>query len=148
MLERYGEKGTRALGIGLYIPSVYIPMLLVSALRTTIKSVLKKLKRELLYNPAILLLGKNLEKTIIQKGTSTLMFTAALFMIARTWKQPTWPLTDEQIKKMWDIYTMEYSVRISSVAQSCPTLCDPMDCSTPGLPVHHQLPEPAETHVH
>ena len=37
---------------------------------------------------------------------------------------------------------------ISSVAQSCPTLCDPMDRSTPGLPVHHQLPEFTQTHVH
>ena len=37
---------------------------------------------------------------------------------------------------------------IRSVAQSCPTLCDPMSCSTPGLPVHHQLPEFTETHVH
>ena len=35
-----------------------------------------------------------------------------------------------------------------SVAQSCPTVCDPMDCSMPGLPVHHQLPELAQTHVH
>ena len=35
-----------------------------------------------------------------------------------------------------------------SVAQSCPTLCDPRDCSTPGLPVHHQLPEFTQTHVH
>ena len=40
------------------------------------------------------------------------------------------------------------SVQFSSVAQSCPTLCDPVDCSTPGLPVHHQLPELAQTHVH
>ena len=40
------------------------------------------------------------------------------------------------------------SVQFSSVAQSCPTLCDPMDCSTPGFPVHHQLPELAQTHVH
>ena len=40
------------------------------------------------------------------------------------------------------------SVQFSSVAQSCPTLCDPMDCSTPGLPVHHQLPEFTQTHVH
>ena len=40
------------------------------------------------------------------------------------------------------------SVQFSSVAQSCPTLCDPMDCSTPGIPVHHQLPELAQTHVH
>ena len=38
--------------------------------------------------------------------------------------------------------------QFSSVAQSCPTLCDPMDCSTPGLPVHHQLLELAQTHVH
>ena len=39
-------------------------------------------------------------------------------------------------------------VQFSSVAQSCLTLCDPMDCSTPGLPVHHQLPEFIQTHVH
>ena len=39
------------------------------------------------------------------------------------------------------------SVQFSSVAQSCPTLCDVMDCSTPGFPVHHQLPELAQTHV-
>ena len=41
-----------------------------------------------------------------------------------------------------------YSVQFSSVTQSCPTLCNPMDCSTPGLPVHHQLPEFTQTHVH
>ena len=40
------------------------------------------------------------------------------------------------------------SVQFSSVAQSCPTLCEPMDCSMPGLPVHHQLPEVTQTHVH
>ena len=40
------------------------------------------------------------------------------------------------------------SNQFSSVAQSCLTLCDPMDCSTPGFPVHHQLPELAQTHVH
>ena len=40
------------------------------------------------------------------------------------------------------------SVQFSSVAQSCPTLCDPMNCSTPGLPVHHQLPELTQTHAH
>ena len=39
-------------------------------------------------------------------------------------------------------------VWVSSVTQSCPTLCDPMDCSTPGFCVHHQLPELAQTHVH
>ena len=40
------------------------------------------------------------------------------------------------------------AVQFSSVAQSCLTLCDPMNCSTPGLPVHHQLPEFTQTHVH
>ena len=40
------------------------------------------------------------------------------------------------------------SVQFSSVAQSCPTLCDPMNCSTPGLRVHHHLPEFTQTHVH
>ena len=41
-----------------------------------------------------------------------------------------------------------HSVQFSSVAQSCPTLCDPMNRSTPGLPVHHHLPEFTQTHVH
>ena len=39
-------------------------------------------------------------------------------------------------------------IQFSSVAQSCPTLCDPMNCSMPGLPVHHHLPEFTQTHVH
>ena len=68
---------------------------------------LKKLKIELLYDPAIPLLGIYPEKTIIQKETWTTMFIAALFTIARTWNQPESPLTDEWIK-MWYIYTMEY----------------------------------------
>ena len=40
------------------------------------------------------------------------------------------------------------SVQFSSVAQSCPTLCNPMDCSVPGFPVYHQIPELAQIHVH
>ena len=44
---------------------------------------------------------------------------------------------------------LSYSLKtLSLVAQSCPTLCDPMDCSTPGFPVHHQFPELAQTHVY
>jgi len=42
----------------------------------------------------------------------------------------------------------QWSVQFSSVAQSCPTLCEPMNCSVPGLPVHHQLPEFTQTYVH
>ena len=41
-----------------------------------------------------------------------------------------------------------YIIQFSSVAQSCPAVCDPMNHSTPGLPVHHQLPEFTQTHVH
>ena len=88
------------------------------------------------------------EETKIERDTYIPMFTAELFTIVRTWKQPRCPLTDEWIKKLWYIYTMKYSFQFSSVAQSCPTLCDPMNHSTPGLPVHHQLPDFAQTHVH
>ena len=48
------------------------------------------------------------------------------------------------LRVCWD----SLSVQFSSVAQSCPTLCDPMNRSMPGLPVHHQLPEFTQTHVH
>ena len=52
--------------------------------------------------------------------------------------------TGSQKSQTW----LSDSVQFSSVAQSCLTLCDPMNCSTPGLPVHHQLPEFTQTHVH
>ena len=48
------------------------------------------------------------DKTVIQKDTCSSMFIAALFTIAKTWKQPKCPLTDEWIKKMWYICTMDY----------------------------------------
>ena len=53
--------------------------------------------------------------------------------------------------KLWQLksfYFFPLSLQFSSVAQSCPSLCDPMNRSTPGLPVHHQLPEFTQTHVH
>ena len=74
----------------------------------TVWRFLTELKIELPYDPAILLLGIYVDKTIIQKDTCTAMFTAALLTITKTWKQPKCPLTDEWIKKMWYIYTMEY----------------------------------------
>ena len=70
----------------------------------------KKLKAVLSYILAIPLLGTYPEKTIIQKDTCTPMFIAALFTIARTWKQPIYPSTDEWKKKMW--YTIEYHTAI------------------------------------
>ena len=69
---------------------------------------LKKLKIELLYDAAIPLLGIYLKKTLIQKDTCTPMFIAVLFTITRTWKQPKCPSTEEWIKNMWYLYTMEY----------------------------------------
>ena len=71
---------------------------------------LKKLKIELPYDPEIPLLGiyPKKTKTLIQKDICTPMFIASLFTIAKTWKQPKCPSTDEWIKKMCYIYTMEY----------------------------------------
>ena len=74
----------------------------------TVWRFLRKLKIELPYDSAVPLLGIYPDKTIIQKGTHTPVFIATLFTIVKTWKQPKYPLTDIQIKKMWYIYTMEY----------------------------------------
>ena len=55
----------------------------------------------------------------------------------------------EKLKhKQVKICSTSHSVQLRSVTQSCPTLCDPMNCSTPGLPVHHQLLEFTQTHIH
>ena len=65
---------------------------------------LKKLEIELPYDPAIPLRGMHTEETRIERA----MFIAALFIMARTWKQPRCPSADEWIRKLWYIYTMEY----------------------------------------
>ena len=81
---------------------------MIQPLWRTVWRFLKKLQIELPYDPAIPLLDIYPEKIIIQKDTFTPMFIAALFTIARSWKQPKCPSTDKWIKKMWHIYTMEY----------------------------------------
>ena len=81
---------------------------LMQPLWRTVWQFLNKLKIELPYDPAIPLLGIYPEKTIIQKELCTTTFIAALFTINRTWKQPKCPMTEEWIKKMWHICTMEY----------------------------------------
>ena len=96
MLERVWRKGNP------------LTLLVVQPLWRTVWRFPKKLKIELPYDPAIPLLGVYLEKTIIPKETCTPVFTAALFTIAKTWKQPKCPPTEEWIKKMWYIYTMDY----------------------------------------
>ena len=95
-----GEKGTLLL--------CWWECKLIQPLWRTVWRFLKKLKIKLLYDPVIPLLGMYPEKTIIQKETFTTMFIAALFTVAKKWKQSKCPSTDEWIKKMWHIYTMEY----------------------------------------
>ena len=94
-----GEKGT--------LLHCWLECKLIQPLWRTVWSFLKKLKIELPYDPAIPLLGIYPEKTIIQKESCTKMFIAPLSTIARTWKEPNCPSSDEWIKKMWHIYTME-----------------------------------------
>ena len=68
----------------------------------------QKLKIELTHDPAIPLLGIHTKETRIERDTCTPVFIAALFTIARTWKQSRCPSADEWIRKLWYIYTMEY----------------------------------------
>ena len=77
---------------------------------------LKKLEIELPYNLAIPLLGIHTEETRIERDMCTPVFIAALLTIDRIWKQPRCPWADERIRKLWYIYTMEYSDHIRSVA--------------------------------
>ena len=69
---------------------------------------LKKLVLKPPYDPAIPLLGIYPEETKAERGSCIPLFIAALFTIARTWKQRRCPLTDDWIKKLWYIYTVEY----------------------------------------
>ena len=77
---------------------------LVYLLWRTVWRFLKKLEIELPYDPAIPLLGIHTEQTRTERDTCTPVFTAALFTIARIWKQPRCPLADEWIRKLWYIY--------------------------------------------
>ena len=76
----------------------------------TVWQFLKELKTELPYDPAVALLAIYPKDTgvLIQRGTCTPMFIAALSTIAKLWKEPKCLLNDEWIKKMWFIYTMEH----------------------------------------
>ena len=101
---------------------------LIQPLWRTVWRFLKNLKIELPYDPAIPLLSIYPEKTIIQKESRTTTFIAALFSITRTGKQPKCPSTDEWIKKMWHIYTMEYYSAIKRNGVICSEVDRPRDC--------------------
>ena len=81
---------------------------MIQLLLETVQRFLKKLEIKPPYDLAIPLLGIYPKETKTVKDTCTPMFIAALFTIARTWKQPRCPSTDEWIKKLWCTYTMEY----------------------------------------
>jgi hypothetical protein len=83
-------------------------------------------------DPAISLLGIYPEDTpTCNKDTSTTVFIAALFIIARSWKEPQCPSTEEWIQKMWYIYTMEYYTAVRSGCGSSPKMAQPslMTCT-------------------
>ena len=73
---------------------------------------------------------------VVVFNASIFLCVMAVFMVKDIEKMMNWSSLNVTIPDLTDIY-----VQFSSVAQSCPTLCDPMNCSMPGLPVHHQLPE-------
>ena len=81
---------------------------LIQPLWTTVWRFLNKLRIKPPYDTAIPLLGIYPEETRVEKSTCIPLFIAALFITARTWKQPRCPSTDEWIKKLWYTFTMEY----------------------------------------
>ena len=81
-------------------------------------SLKKKLEIVLPYDPAIPLLGIYTQETRIERDMCTPMFITALFIIARTWKQPRCPSADDWIRKLWYIYTMEYYLAIKNAFES------------------------------
>ena len=100
MLERVWRKGNPL--------TLLVECKLVEPLWRTVQRFLKNLEIELRYDLAIAQLGIHTEETRIERDTCTPLFITALFIIARTWKQPRCPSADEWIRKLWCIYTMEY----------------------------------------
>ena len=100
MLERFWRKGNPL--------TLLVECKLIQIIWWTVWRFLKKLGIKLPHNPAIPLLGIHTEENRSERDTCTPMFITALFIIARTWKQPRCPSTDKWIRKQWYIYTMEY----------------------------------------
>ena len=100
---------------------------MIQPLRKTVWRFLKNLGIKPPYDPAIPLLGIYPEEIRIEKDTCIPLFIAALFTTARTWKQPRCPLTDEWIKKLLYMYTMEYYSAIKrNTFESAPMNLEPI----------------------
>ena len=91
---------------------------LMQSLWETVWRFLKNLGIKPPYDPAIPLPGTHPEETKTERDTCIPLFTAALFTTAGTWKQPRCPSTEEWIKELWYIYTMEYSSAIKGIQLS------------------------------
>ena len=105
--------------------------------------------------------GNPLQHSFLENLMDRATWWAIVHKVAKSWTQLKWQLCisiillitckskaisgkSEKLNWSWKCY---YSIQFSSVTQSCPTLCDPMDFSTPGFPVHHQLLDLAQTCV-
>ena len=122
-------------------PRLWVEFILVQSLWKTVWRYLKKVNRELLYDPAIPLLGIYSDKIFTKKDTCISMFIAALFTIAKTWKQPKCPLTDEWIK-IWYIYTMEYysTIKKNKIMPFCSNTGRTWDSHTKWSKSERQIP--------
>ena len=89
---------------------------LVQPLWRTVWRFLKKLEIEIPHDPTVPLLGIHIKETRTERDMCTPMFTATLFTIARTWKQPRCPLAHKWIRKLWYINTMEYYSTVKKTA--------------------------------
>ena len=130
MLERVWRKGNAL--------ALLVGCKLIQPLWKKVWRLLKKLGIKPPYDPAIPLLGIYPEETKIEKDTCIPLFIEALFTIARAWSHLD---AHGQTNGQRSCGTYTHGIlSFSSIPQSCPTLYDPMNCSTPGLPVQHQLP--------
>ena len=112
---------------------------MVQPLWKTVWRYLRKLNIELPYEPGMPLLGIYPDGDFIEKDTCPSMFIAALFTIAKTWKQPKCPSTEEWIQKMWYIYTMEYYSEKNKTKQRSKTMYLYWDISIAFLQVNIHL---------
>ena len=112
--------------------------------------------------------GNSLQYSCLENALDRGVWWATVLGVAKSqpWLKHLSMHHAEQVHKLWfakpfyglwhligevqhgDPLILTLRFQFSSVAQSCPTLCDPMNCSTPGLPVHHELPEFTQTHSH
>ena len=144
----------------LYFLRIFLALYFISsiALCLNLCSLKKKYRQEsLLFNTGSQRFAGILKSCLLNSSTSAekqhcslLLYTllCLLWTWHKLWRSLTGSLFSFSFFFLPEIQCLSLCVQFSSDAQSCPTLCNPMSRSTPGLPVHHQLPEFTKTHVH